>query len=104
MTTVPLGSDPAIGDCSKPTVKCDPPPGVTVAPPPGEPPPPEPVPEPQPVVRTITGAHLALLQVDAVLVPVYVFELDGGEETFPVPAVTDEWLEQQTPPPRALKD
>ena len=90
-TTVPPGADPAIGDCAEPTVICDPPPGVTIAPPP-----PGPVPEPPPVVRTITGAHLALLQVDAVLVPVYVFELDGGEETFPVPAVTDEWLELET--------
>jgi hypothetical protein len=35
------------------------------------------------------------MQVDAVLVPVYVFELERDEEAFPVPAVTDEWLEEE---------
>lgn len=71
-----------VEDCSKPTVTCEPPPDVGV-------------PTPDPVARPVVGAHLAVFQVDAVVVPVYVFELDGGEETFPVPAVTDEWLEQQ---------
>ncbi|MDP9389037.1 MAG: hypothetical protein M3Q48_14260 [Actinomycetota bacterium] len=48
---------------------------------------------PAPVVLTVTGARLALLPLEATLVPVYVFELDGGGEAPPVPAVTDEWLD-----------
>lgn len=73
------GAEPAVGDCSDPSVSCLPPPTT--------------VPEnAEPVVRVVKGAHLALLHLDATLVPVYVFELDGGEETIPVPAVTDEWL------------
>lgn len=46
---------------------------------------------PRPVI-VITGVHLALQYAGAALVPVYVFELEGGGETFPVPAVTDEWI------------
>ena len=66
------------------------------------PPPDLPAEPPEPIVQTVTGAHLALLQIDAVLVPVYVFELEGDGETFPVPAVTDEWLDQQVPAPAKL--
>lgn len=94
-------------ECSKPTVICDPPGPVTTVPasdPQSEPPSgpqarPEPAPrraEPAPQVLTITGVHLALQQVGAALVPVYVFELEDGGETFPVPAVTDEWIEKNS--------
>lgn len=114
-------------DCAKPTVICDPPPPVTTVPvepqppgagggcppnaecfAPGSPPepqpapraPPAPPPAPVPQVLTITGVHLALQQVGPALVPVYVFELEGGGEAFPVPAVTDQWIEadEQTRP------
>lgn len=54
-------------------------------------------PPPTPVVHTVTGAHLVLVHLDAVLVPAYVFELEGGDESPPVPAVTDEWLEREAP-------
>lgn len=85
-------------DCADPTVRCQtaPPPDLVV-----DPLPPVPV---EPVVQTITGVHLALMQIDAVLVPVYVFELEEGGETFPVPAVTDEWLQEQAPSVAAVKD
>lgn len=61
---------------------------------------PEPVPvpvppTPAPVVQVVTGVHLALLQVGDFLVPAYEFELADGGGTVPVPAVTDEWLDQQ---------
>ena len=70
--------EPAMPECADPTVSCVPPP------------------QPAPFVQVVTGAHLALLQTGEVLVPAYVFELkDGG--TIPVPAVTDEWLDQKTP-------
>ena len=81
----PVGAEPAIGDCSRPTVHCDPPPAGLPTTVPSEPPPAQ--------VRTITGVHLALLHVGTTLQPVYVFELEGGDETHPVPAVTAEWLE-----------
>jgi hypothetical protein len=50
---------------------------------------------PEPVVQTVTGAHLVLLQVGDALVPAYVFTLAEGGDTGPVPAVTDQWLDQQ---------
>ncbi|MEO7836273.1 MAG: hypothetical protein ABIS21_01375 [Acidimicrobiales bacterium] len=112
-------------DCAQPTVICDPPPPVTTVPSSEQPtlvtaapcPPdvecaaPEPRPgwapyrspvppasvPPTPAVFTITGVHLALQQVGPALVPVYVFELEGGGETFPVPAVTDEWIAETQP-------
>lgn len=83
------GTEPAIGDCGDPAVSCVPPPDLAAEP-------------PEPIVQTVTGVHLALLQIDAVLAPVYVFELEGGGETFPVPAVTDEWLDRQVPAPAKL--
>ena len=101
---LPGDAGSAGADCSDPTVTCSPPPDAPV--PPDAPPTvrPEPVEPPPPVVRTITGAHLALMQVDAVLVPVYVFEFDEGGESFPVPAVTDEWLEAQAPSVEGKRD
>ena len=59
---------------------------------------PEPGAPPAPVVRTVTGVHLVLLHVDAMLVPAYVFELDDGGETPPVVAVADEWLAAEAGP------
>ena len=70
--------DPARPECADPTMSCVPPP------------------QPAPVVQVVSGAHLALLHSGEVLVPAYVFELKEGG-TIPVPAVTDEWLDQQTP-------
>lgn len=61
-------------DCASPTVTCDPPPDAA------------------PRTVTVTGARLALVQVEERLVPVYVFALDGDGESAPVPAVTGEWL------------
>jgi hypothetical protein len=46
-------------------------------------------------VLDVTGARLVLLQLDGLLVPSYVFELAGGGESPPVPAVTDEWLDRE---------
>ena len=62
----------------------------------------------EPVVRTITGVHLALelvpsfyritsLPPTAHLEPAYVFELKGGGTTFPVPAVIDADLQPPLP-------
>lgn len=48
----------------------------------------------QVVLRTVTGVHLALELVGNRLVPVYVFELEGGETVAPVPAVVDRLLVQ----------
>lgn len=69
--------EPGIAVCDDPAVKC-----VT---------PPQPLLPPQ----VITGVHLALLQTGDVLVPAYAFELAEGGGAVPVPAVTDEWLDQQ---------
>lgn len=55
------------------------------------PPPPLPI---RPPVLTISGVHLALEYVGPALVPVYVFELEGGGAMMPVPAVTDRWIEE----------
>ena len=84
---LPPGAEPAVDlpaiapvPCDDPAVSCAPP--TTFA----------------PVVLTVTGAHLVLLYLDAALVPAYVFELADGGETFPVPAVSDEWLDQAVPP------
>ncbi|MGH9179673.1 MAG: hypothetical protein ACRD0N_14100, partial [Acidimicrobiales bacterium] len=87
----------AAGGCADATVAC-------AAPhPPADLPPVEPPVPPEPLVQTITGAHLALMQIEAVLVPVYVFELESGG-SFPVPAVTEEWLQQQAPSVAATED
>ncbi|HET7488973.1 MAG TPA: hypothetical protein VFJ85_13670 [Acidimicrobiales bacterium] len=74
------------------------PPAVAVAP--AEPGPPvtieQPVPAEPPVTHlVITGAHLTLLQVGDALVPAFAFDLESGGTTSPVPAVTDQWLDQQ---------
>lgn len=86
---LPPGAEPAVdlpalepAPCDDPAVLCASP--TTLA----------------PVVQTVTGAHLVLLHLDALLMPAYVFELADGGETFPVPAVTDEWLDQAVPPAR----
>lgn len=74
-------------DCTDPNVPCQPPVGL-----------PEPLlpPEqPEKAVLDVTGARLVLLQLDGLLVPSYVFELAGGGESPPVPAVTDEWLDRE---------
>lgn len=122
----PGGSAPRPGGdddmCAEPEALCDPPagdePGPGTEPDPGALPEPEPIPEPTPVptpvpepapehvplpavVRTVSGVHLGLMAVGEVLVPVYVFELDGGEEV-PVPAVADEWLEAEPVPDRLV--
>ena len=57
------------------------------------------LPAPDPVVQVITGVHLALFRVADTLVPAYVFGLAGGGDTAPVPAVTDQWLDQARPVP-----
>lgn len=77
-------------------------PGTIEPAPPAEPPvtvePPSPVlpvpREPQVMTVVVVGARLALVQVGDALVPAYVFELQGGGDTVPVPAVADEWLDQ----------
>lgn len=101
------GSPPL--NCSDPGGPCPPPPD-SKPPEPAEPrlpppdwTPPEPAEPPPPLVRTITDAFLALQQVDDKLVPVYVFEFEDGSQSFPVPAVTDEWLQQQVPPSTEAK-
>lgn len=70
--------EPGVPGCGDPTAGCVPPSRQA------------------PTVQVVTGVHPALLQSGDVLVPAYVFELRGGG-TLPVPAVTDEWLEQQAP-------
>lgn len=88
-TAVPFAArEPAIILCGG-----DPPPSC---------PPPTTVPaELAPPTQVITGVHLALLQLGDALVPAYAFELAGGGGPIPVPAVTDEWLDQQA---TTLKD
>ena len=87
--TAPAGAEPAVDlpavlpdACADPAAPCEP----------------VPMPNPEPAVRTATGARLVLLQFDAVLVPAYVYDLDDGGESPPVPAVTDEWLASQAVP------
>lgn len=73
----------------------DPPsPDVCSPVPPYEPPPYEP-----PVIK-VTGAHIVLVQVDATLMPAYVFEVgtEFGGVTPPVPAVVDDLLTDFDPP------
>lgn len=77
--------EPAMPECGDPTVSCVPPP------------------QPAPLVQVVSGAHLALLQTGEVLVPAYVFELEDGG-TVPVPAVTDEWLDQEPPTATIVED
>lgn len=115
---VDRGSETVSADCGKPDVACDQPVPVTTVPEserpfttsgscpvgtecldaPASPPqlapadPAAPAVPPSPPVIIITGVHLALQYATATLVPVYVFELEGGGEAFPVPAVTDEWI------------
>jgi hypothetical protein len=55
-------------------------------------------PPPRQVV-VITGARLALQSVDDYLVPVYVFAIQGGGETGPIPAVPDRLLKTAAPAP-----
>lgn len=50
-----------------------------------------------PQVITITGVHLALQQLGAKLVPVFVFEAGPNETAPPVPAVTDDLLQKTGP-------
>jgi len=75
---------PEIADCSSATVICDAPSGGKLDPQSPR------LPETQ--VVNLIGVHLALQQLDDRLVPVYVFEIEGGGETFGVPAVVDELL------------
>jgi hypothetical protein len=46
-----------------------------------------------PTLLTITGVRVELLAVGEYVVPVYVFTLDNGGETGPVPAVPDKYLQ-----------
>ena len=50
-----------------------------------------------PQVITITGVHLALQQLGATVVPMFVFEAGPNETAPPVPAVTDAFLQPNTP-------
>jgi hypothetical protein len=62
----------------------------------GQSPPPDnapPVAPGEPMVLTITGVRVELLAVGEYVVPVYVFTLDNGGETGPVPAVPDKYLQ-----------
>ncbi len=52
---------------------------------------------PTPQVITVTGVHLALQQLGARLVPMFVFEAGPNETAPPVPAVTDAFLQANTP-------
>jgi hypothetical protein len=55
-----------------------------------------------PQVVTITGVHLALEQLGAKLVPVFVFEAGPNETAPPVAAVTDDLLQTITPTPPTI--
>lgn len=79
------GSVPTTASCAGPNVRCSSP-GAPSA---------MPLPEWVPPVQVIKGAHLGLLFTGEVLLPAYLFELDGGGE-IPVPAVTDEWLDTKS--------
>ena len=71
--------EPDIADCGDAAAGC-----VDV--------PTDPMPPVETMIQNVTGAHLALLNTGQALVPAYVFEIEGGG-MFPVPAVTDEWLD-----------
>jgi hypothetical protein len=50
-----------------------------------------------PQVITVTGVHLALQQLGARLVPIFIFEAGPNDTAPPVPAVTDAFLQSNTP-------